>query len=154
MKVSQGMGEKKGCLLIQFPASITADYQDHVEKMLDEIIDCDDYPMWRLCVEFRHSSWYNDAVYEILHRRNASLVIHDIHASRTPLAVASQWQTIYLRFHGPDGNYRGSYSTETLDQYAKVITDWLAEGKDVYAYFNNTMGNAFQNAQYLRAAVM
>ncbi|MEJ7589534.1 MAG: DUF72 domain-containing protein, partial [Ferruginibacter sp.] len=58
---------------------------------------------------------------------------------------------IYLRFHGPAGDYRGSYDTDFLrDQYERIM-DWQANGKDVYAYFNNTIGSAFENAMSLQA---
>ncbi len=60
---------------------------------------------------------------------------------------------IYFRFHGPKGDYRGSYSIEFLEEQAEKIESLLHDGKDVYAYFNNTMGNAFENAMSLKAMV-
>ena len=69
MQSSQGLGVRKGSLLIQFPASVTVEYQDHVEKLLDEIRDHDEEPAWQLCVEFRHPSWYDESVYEMHHFR-------------------------------------------------------------------------------------
>ena len=32
-----------------------------------------------------------------------------------------------------------------------MIRQWLNAGKDVYAYFNNTMGSAFENALTLQS---
>ena len=52
---------------------------------------------------------------------------------------------MYLRFHGPTGNYRESYSEDFLNEYATYISAWIEEGKEVYVYFNNTMGDAFNN---------
>jgi uncharacterized protein YecE (DUF72 family) len=52
---------------------------------------------------------------------------------------------MYLRFHGPGGNYRGSYSDDILSEYASYIMEWRAEGKTVFVYFNNTMGDAYNN---------
>ncbi len=45
---------------------------------------------------------------------------------------------IFKRYHGPRGDYKGSYSPAFLKKEAAGITAWLGQGKDVYAYFNNT----------------
>ena len=55
-----------------------------------------------------------------------------------------------LRFHGEKGDYRGGYTDEYLQEQAAYIKDWQAEGKQVFAYFNNTMGDAVQNAIALK----
>ena len=69
------------------------------------------------------------------------------------LSYSGNANFIYMRFHGPTGNYRDSYSDRTLNERAEMIKELLRSGKDVYAYFNNTAGNAFENAKYLRAGV-
>ncbi|WP_255479862.1 DUF72 domain-containing protein [Mucilaginibacter sp. E4BP6] len=48
---------------------------------------------------------------------------------------------------------RGSYSDAFLSEYASYINDWLDEGKTVYTYFNNTMGNALQNLMTLKTFI-
>ena len=58
---------------------------------------------------------------------------------------------IYIRLHGPTGNYRDSYSPEHLNEYAAYIKEWMKEGKEVYVYFNNTMGDAFNNLKSLNS---
>ena len=50
-----------------------------------------------------------------------------------PRPVTTSW--VYLRFHG--NRYGGSYSTQHLTARAKEIQAYLADGLDVYAYFNN-----------------
>jgi uncharacterized protein YecE (DUF72 family) len=66
-----------------------------------------------------------------------------------------QWNKnfMYYRFHGPTGNYRGTYDEQFLRQQAQKMRASLTLGRDVYAYFNNTMGSAFQNAMDLKAMV-
>ena len=62
--------------------------------------------------------------------------------------------TVYLRLHGPDNEwlYGGSYSDEDLRWWADRIREWRAQGRDVYAYFNNDGdGNAVRNARTLRS---
>ena len=59
----------------------------------------------------------------------------------------------YLRFHGPDGGYRGSYDETILAGYAARIVDGIKNGRDMYVYFNNTMGDAIGNLQTLNNKV-
>jgi uncharacterized protein YecE (DUF72 family) len=58
---------------------------------------------------------------------------------------------VYIRFHGPKGDYRDSYTGNFLNGMATEIRKWTMEGKDVYAYFNNTIGSAFDNAMILKS---
>ena len=107
---------------------------------------------WNMAMEFRNSSWYEREVYELLEEFDVSLVIHDIAASATPLNLVTG-KFIYLRFHGPEPRYRGSYTNESLQQYAAYIREWMKEGKTVYAYFNNTVGDAVGNLITLNSYV-
>lgn len=151
MEAASNIGIKKGCLLIQFPASIQADYLQSVEKVLQRIAVID-RSEWEVCLELRHNSWYQQKTYEMLNRYLVALVFHDIAASKTPF-IDLDSKTIYFRFHGPKGDYRGSYSDEFLQEYAGKIKYWRNKGKEVYAYFNNTMGNALENSQLLQRMV-
>lgn len=40
-------------------------------------------------------------------------------------------------FRGPEALYGSGYSDQQLRPWAARIHDWLAQGLDVYAYFNN-----------------
>lgn len=146
------IGNKRGCLLIQFPASITAEYSSKVEQILQRLQKLDKENKWRKAIEFRSVSWYNNSTYELLDSYNATLVLQDMPQSRK-LDVEGSSDFFYFRYHGPKGDYRGSYSNEFLDEQSEKIRSLLNSGKDVYAYFNNTMGNAFENAMSLKASV-
>lgn len=143
------MADKKGCLLIQFPASIHFAYLKKVEEILQRLKKADPDQIWRIAVEFRHTSWYNDKTYSLLDKYHASIVLHDMPKSHTE-TLNKKAEFIYFRFHGIKGDYKGSYPDDHLKKYALLISGWLEQGKDVYAYFNNTMGNAYINAQTLR----
>jgi len=57
---------------------------------------------------------------------------------------------VYLRRHGTGVRYGGSYPASALKEDARQIRRWLAEGRDVYVYFNNDeAGFAVQDAQRL-----
>ncbi len=144
---------KKGALLIQLPPKLTDDYVDHLEKLLDTISDLDPDRAWPLAVEFRNLSWYQDHVYSLLDAHRGSVVLHDM-ATGT-VDVNEEAPFIYMRYHGPNGgDYRGSYEPDFLEEQSHAIRGWLAQGKDVYVYFNNTMGTASQDALTLKSLVM
>lgn len=146
------IGNKKGCLLIQFPGKITSEYGQHVEKVISIIHRADIKNKWRKAVEFRSSTWYTQRTLTLLHRYDAVLVLHDMRTSAN-LNLDETASFHYFRFHGPSSDYKGSYSNAFLEQQAQNIKTSLTEGKDVYAYFNNTMGDAFKNAITLKEKV-
>ncbi|HEV8083615.1 MAG TPA: DUF72 domain-containing protein [Chitinophagaceae bacterium] len=152
MQTIDFVGKKKGCLLIQFPPALKIEKFDQLQNLLSIIKHANSNASWKVAIEFRNTSWYNKEVYHLLDQYNASLVIHDIPASATPqTAPATGFK--YLRFHGPLARYRGSYDDTFLLQYGQYIKAWLSEGKTVYAYFNNTMGDAVKNLQALNSFV-
>ena len=148
MDAARELGTKKGCLLIQFPPSNTIRQLKAVGALLTALAAADPAHEWRKAVEFRHPSWYEDDAFDMLDHHGASLVLHDKGPARNS-QLNEEADFVYLRFHGPKGNYRESYERDFLHDQAEQIHDYLQEGKDVYAYFNNTMGAALENAQDL-----
>lgn len=135
----------KGCLLIQFPPSLQVSALPQLAELLFLLLAYD----WRIAVEFRHVSWYNDSVYDLLNTNGIAMVLHDMPKSLTPMELTAD-NFVYLRFHGPSGNYKGSYTDAFLSEYASYIRDWQEEKKTVYCYFNNTAGDALQNLSFLK----
>lgn len=146
-EVIDGARNKQGCVLVQFPASVRLALFGEVESLLESIQGAN-RRNWPIAVEFRHVSWYNESTYELLNACNAAMVFHDKAGSVSPHAVLDA-DHVYLRFHGPNGNYKGSYDQGLLFEYAGYIADWLKDGKSVYVYFNNTMGAALENLKTL-----
>ncbi|MBS1662749.1 MAG: DUF72 domain-containing protein [Bacteroidetes bacterium] len=138
--------DKRGCLLIQFPASIKSNHLESLENLLHAITHIDN--TWKIAVEFRHNSWYHPATTALLDRFKATLVLHDMPASK--ILTPNNPPFTYLRFHGPAGDYKGGYTTSTLEEYAKLIKEWQNAGKEVYVYFNNTIGDAITDQNTLR----
>lgn len=145
-----GTNHKKGCLLLQFPGKITLDYFTKVEDILQELQQQDPDYQWRKAVEFRNDSWYTAETNEMLDEFRASMVLHDFKKAKN-FNTSGHADFAYIRFHGPEGDYRGSYTEQFLKGKAADIHHWLKEEKDVYVYFNNTIGNAFENALTLKA---
>ncbi len=143
-KVVAHAGSKKGCVLIQFPPSLGSAHLVQLDALLTCIRENNLNQGWNIAVEFRNKSWYQPEVYELLETYNTAMVVQDIPKSRTPL-IEHTSDFMYIRFHGPTGNYRDSYSDEFLSEYAIYVREWLEQSKTVYVYFNNTMGDAFKN---------
>jgi uncharacterized protein YecE (DUF72 family) len=143
----------KGCLLIQLPPGLQATASGQLEYLLDTISRLDPQQTWKVAVEFRHRSWYSPAVTRILTRRHAGRVLHDMPASAIA-ELPDDHPTIpfvYLRFHGPAGDYKGGYATTILSAWAERMITWLSEGKEVYVYFNNTIGDALKDLRRLQS---
>lgn len=145
MEAIAAANEKKGCLLIQFPPGL----QVNAKPQLQDLLQLVKAYNWPLAVEFRHPSWYRDSVFEMLNVHQAAMVIQDMPKSATPIELTAD-ALVYLRFHGPSGNYKGSYSEAFLSEYANYIAEWQQEGRTVFCYFNNTAGAALQNLNYLK----
>lgn len=152
IRTVENIGNKKGCLLAQFPPSIKIERLNELQNLLEALCEATHNSEWKIAMEFRNSSWYEREVYELLREYNSTLVMHDIPASATPLDEQTG-EFIYLRFHGPEPRYRGTYSNEFLQRYAGYIRQWLKEGKTVFAYFNNTVGDASGNLITLNSYV-
>ncbi|WP_316800518.1 DUF72 domain-containing protein [Pedobacter frigidisoli] len=146
------VGAKKGCLLIQLPPSITINQLPAIAHLLSGIKSSKTSIGWELALECRNASLYDDQLKDLLEDLKVTMVVHDRRGLNSPL----DWNTspaVYLRFHGPQGNYRDSYTEDFLSEYACYITEWVGEGKKVYVYFNNTMGSAHANMTTLMGMV-
>lgn len=147
------VGNKRGSLLVQFPPSLKNQHIEKLEILLAAIRQADPDHSWNVAVEFRDKSWYSDEINDLLTAYHSHLVIHDLPASAPP-SPSDPGQSIYVRFHGPTGNYRGSYTDAFLHEYSGYIKEWLGEGKTVYVYFNNTAGDAFNNLSLMKKYVL
>lgn len=122
--------EKLGAILFQFPP-----YWPLNIPVLKAFVET--LPRHYLYTfEFRHQSWFCDALYELLHQHDMSLCFYDFKTYQTPEVVTGSF--IYIRMHGPNPEaYQGSYGDETLKRCASRISAWHNEGKPVFCYFDN-----------------
>ncbi len=136
------LGEKLAAILFQLPPSMKKDAVRLV-KFLEQFKT----PV-RFAFEFRHQSWFDQEVYQILKAFNCALVFHDAQRwPSPPFEITADF--VYLRFHGVETLYNYYYSQEQLNNWKLKIENWLNSGLDVFAYFNNDIDayaveNAFQ----------
>ncbi len=129
-----GLGHKLGPVLFQLPPSLKAD-RERLARFLD-LLPKDR----RHTFEFRHPSWYEPPILDLLGEHDAALCLSDHAAAPAPWAVTASF--VYIRAHGPSGRYWGSYSDETLRQWADDIAAWRSQGRAVYCYFDNDIKSA------------
>ena len=141
------LGHSLGPTLVQLPPS----WKRNAER-LDEFLAVATVlsPELRWAVELRDPSWLADEVFDVLRRRGAALCIHDLLEDHLWIRT-TDW--VYARFHGPSAlkrKYHGRYGPRRLEPAASMFSDWLADGHDVYAYFNNDYeGHAVADALWL-----
>ena len=133
-----------GPILVQLPPN----WRPHPDRLATFLKAAPRRHRWAL--EFRDRRWLCDEIFAILKAHGAALCVHDM-IEKHPRRVTTGW--VYLRFHGKQ--YGGSYSPQYLATRAREIQDYLADGLDVYAYFNNDRhGHAVRNALDLRRYVL
>jgi uncharacterized protein YecE (DUF72 family) len=136
------LGDRMGCFLFQLPPSY-----HYTKARLNSILSQLD-PTRRNVVEFRHASWWNDAVYTAF--RESGTIFCSCSGPRLPDELVRTADEVYLRLHGPDRWYRHNYSNEELVKWKDRI---IASGaKRAWVYFNNDYeGYAPKNAGSMRS---
>lgn len=137
------LAEHLGPILYQLPPSLRKDL-----SLLDAFLGL--LPEGQSSVfEFRHDSWYEQDVYDLLSGYGAALCIHDMSGAFSDRVVTGR--IVYMRFHGIVGKHEGPYSDSTLQEWAGWLKEQARAGLGVYAYFNNDIsGYAVEDAGRLR----
>ncbi len=94
----------------------------------------------RAAFEFRHESWYEPAIFDLLSEHNAAFCISDHAAAPAPFEVTADF--VYLRGHGPSGHYHGTYPDAELGGWAGHIRSWRRRRREVFVYFDNDQKSA------------
>ena len=146
ISLARRLGPTLGPILYQLPPSLHKDLP-RLEAFLKRLPGDLEH-----VVEFRHKSWYEDDVLELLDRRGAGFVTHDLVGLVSPRWASGR--TAYVRFHGTGGKYRGRYSDEAMADWADWLVAQRAAGRSAWAYFNNDIGgDAIEDARTLKRLV-
>ncbi len=140
---------RRGPVLVQLPSN-QGKAPDKLDAFLDDLKAVTRPARWKVAVEFRDPQWLCPEVFEVLDRQRAAICLHDM----PPADVASPGDAsfVYVRRHGPKGDYRGSYSDQAIRSDARRVRAWLDAGRMVFVYYNNdTDGCAIRDAQRLVA---
>lgn len=147
MSSAKYLKTRRGPLLLQLPPGLKPQFArlEEVLKSFRKVAGKD----WQIAVEIRQADWYGSGLNRLLDKYGASLVVHDMPGSRCD-EPNEKSDFVYMRFHGPKGDYHGKYAPRNLSGPAKKVRKWLGQGKDVYVFFNNDAdGYAPRDAQKL-----
>jgi len=128
------LGRKAGPVLFQLPPQ----FEKNLERLASflKLLPC----RRSYVFEFRHPSWYEHDVLDLLRDNDIGLCISDHHDAPSPWTATARH--VYIRGHGPQGRYRGRYSRNMLDLWARRIGKLRADGHAVYVYFDNDQKSA------------
>ena len=98
----------------------------------------------RFSFEFRHSSWFNEQIYDVLRQTNAALCLAENEKLETPNVVTADF--CYYRLRKPE------YSTEERQRYKETFRRQMEQDRDVFVYFKHedTPEGAFYAEEMLR----
>ena len=117
------LGPTLATILFQLPHNMKIDtgkLGDFLAKLPAEI---------RVAFEFRHASWHDDAVYELLRAKNAALCISDTEDLTTPPVVTADFGYFRLRDEG--------YKRKDLLRWGELIRAHAAGWTDTFVYFKH-----------------
>ena len=139
-RIESILGDKMGCFLFQFPPS----YKFTPSRLTSIVTQLDS--KFRSVVEFRHKSWWRQAVYRAFRKRG--LIFCSVSAPRLPDDLIATSDVIYVRLHGRSRWYRHDYTGEEVKEWADRIEQSRAH--EAWVYFDNDReGFAIKNARML-----
>ncbi|MEM7232194.1 MAG: DUF72 domain-containing protein [Planctomycetota bacterium] len=83
----------------------------------------------RYAIEFRHESWFDEAVFDRLRDHHVSFVVHDDEELPTPLEATSSF--VYARLR------RDEYEAQELDRWNAWFQEQRAQQRDVFVYLKH-----------------
>jgi len=141
------LGDHLGPILVQLPPGLHRN-DELLKQFLHTLVKTRKSlkKKFRVTVEFRHRSWLDDDVLQILKDAGAALCLADMPRLKFPRETTCDFT--YVRFHGRPQLYRSLYTEEQLACWSDWLSGQLHAGHDVFAYFNNDFeARAVQNAR-------
>ena len=121
-KVVSDLGESLGPLLFQLPPTFKKDAAV-LSSFLREV------PSIRAAFEFRHESWFDDEIFDLLRSRNIALCIADTDAIATPKTTTARYGYLRLR--------REDYTEEDVKRWSEFVREQNTDWTDAFVYFKH-----------------
>jgi uncharacterized protein YecE (DUF72 family) len=142
------LGEKLAAVVWQLPRSLPCS----LPRLRELLAALDGWGEARHAFEPRHASWFRDDVAEELRAHRVAVCISD--APAWPEWDVVTTDLVYVRLHGHERLYAGSYPASSIERWAERARAWRDEGRQVHVYFDNTAdGAAIGDAQALQRAL-
>ena len=124
LKNTIALGDKLGPILFQLPPNLKKDF-DRLRVFVDTL-PADR----RYTIEFRHDSWFDDEVFDVLRARDIPVCITEQPEFASPVVATATWG--YVRLH------RFDYDSAALAAWAERLA--LQPWSDAYVYFKHDEG--------------
>jgi uncharacterized protein YecE (DUF72 family) len=121
-KVITGLGDRLGPVLFQLPPAFKKDV-DVLSSFLRE------FPDMRGAFEFRHESWFDDEIFELLESRNIALCIADTDTIATPKKTTADYGYLRLR--------REDYEASDVERWTDFVRGQEPSWNDAFVYFKH-----------------
>jgi len=121
-KVVTDLGERLGPVLFQLPPTFKKD-ADVLSSFLREL------PSIRAAFEFRHKSWFDDEIFDLLCSRNIALCIADTDTIATPKKITADYGYLRLR--------REDYTEEDVKRWSEFVREQKTNWPDAFVYFKH-----------------
>jgi uncharacterized protein YecE (DUF72 family) len=119
--VTRTLGDRRGPILFGLPPNMRADTV-RLRALLQHVpADV------RASVEFRHESWHDDVVFDILREFNAALCVAHTDEDETPFVATADWGYVRLR--------AAAYTTADLQAWRARIE--AQAWRDAFVYFKH-----------------
>jgi uncharacterized protein YecE (DUF72 family) len=121
-KIITGLGDRLGPVLFQLPPTFKKDV-DVLSSFLRE------FPDMRGAFEFRHESWFDDEIFELLKSRNIALCIADTDTIATPKKTTADYGYLRLR--------REDYEASDVERWTDFVRGQEPSWNDAFVYFKH-----------------
>ena len=121
-RIVSGLGERLGPVLFQLPPNFKKD-AGILSSFLREL------PSIRAAFEFRHESWFDDEVFELLKKQNVALCIADTEKLGTPKVATADYGYLRLR--------REDYTKIDIEHWMEFVRQQDSAWRDVFIYFKH-----------------
>ena len=126
--ISKNLKDKLSGFLYQFPPSFK-----NTKENIDLILNNLDFIFLNV-IEFRHESWWNNEIFEILKHKNIIFSGVSFPGNLSEDVIINNPDTLYYRLHGKPILYKSEYSKEFLNELAIKLSK---SQRNVFIFFNN-----------------
>ncbi|HEY2800640.1 MAG TPA: DUF72 domain-containing protein [Chthoniobacterales bacterium] len=121
-RVVSALGERLGPVLFQLPPNFKKD-GDRLRDFLREL------PTMRAAFEFRHESWLDEEIFELLKSHNLALCIADSEKLSTPLVATADYGYLRLR--------REDYTALDVERWTDFVRQQSEKWPEAFVYFKH-----------------
>lgn len=126
---------KIGPLLLQLPGRQRVNV-----NRLSDTLDYVSARGYQIAFECRNETWLNGDLFALLQKHDGAVVVGDWRTCKTTPTYNAPF--LYVRRHGPKGQYKDRYKLSQLHELAEQIVEFAAKRKPSYVFFNNDGGAA------------